>query len=135
VASILLPPLSGDYTLLHLYIPWAVLALISISLKDGQIQRGLVFSFVCMAILMAPESWLFVYGIRVAGQLKAVVLLILFIVSITCPFEEPAAGCTALQTETTPSKAAESAVLQNADSPQRMLRRASTYRKEAILGD
>jgi hypothetical protein len=52
--------------------------------------RGLVLSFVCMAFLMAPESFAVIYGIRIAGQLKAIVLLILFIVSITCPFEEPA---------------------------------------------
>jgi hypothetical protein len=90
VASIMLPPVSGDYTLIHLYIPWGVLVLISISLKNAHKVRGLVLSFSCMAFLMAPESFAVIYGIRIAGQLKAIVLLILFIVSITYPFEEPA---------------------------------------------
>jgi hypothetical protein len=88
VASILLPPVSGDYTLVHLYIPWSVLVLVSISLKDARKVRGLVLSFVCMAFLMAPERFAVIQGIIIAGQLKAIVLIILFIVSITCPFEE-----------------------------------------------
>jgi hypothetical protein len=92
VASIMLPPVSGDYTLVHLYIPWGVLVLVTISLKDAHKVRGLVLSFVCMAFLMAPESFAVIYGIRIAGQLKAIVLLILFIVSITYPFEEPASN-------------------------------------------
>jgi hypothetical protein len=90
VASILLPPVSADYTLVHLYISWGVLVLVSISLNDARKVKGLVLSFVCMAFLMAPESFAVIYGIRFAGQLKAIVLLILFIVSITYPFEEPA---------------------------------------------
>lgn len=87
VASILLPPVSSDYTLVHLYIPWGVLVLVS--LTGSQKVKGLVFSFVCMAFLLAPESFAVIHGIRIAGQLKAIVLLILFVVSLTCPFEEP----------------------------------------------
>jgi hypothetical protein len=90
VAAILLPPASADYTLVHLYVPWAVLVLVVVSLKDGRKVKGLVFCFICMAFLMAPESFAMIQGIRIAGQLKAIVLLILFIVSMTCPFEEPA---------------------------------------------
>jgi hypothetical protein len=87
VASILLPPVSGDYTLVHLYIPWGVLVLLTAS-KDKRNVKGLVFTFICMAFLMAPESFVIIDGMRFAGQLKAIVLLALFIVSITCPFEE-----------------------------------------------
>ena len=90
VASIMLPPVSGDYTLIHLYIPWGALVLVTISLKNAQKVRGLTFSFICMAFLMAPESSAVIYGTRFAGQLKAIVLLILFVVSIIYPFEEPA---------------------------------------------
>jgi hypothetical protein len=90
VVSILLPPVSSDYTLVYLYIPWGVLVLVSISLNNVRKVRGLVFCFVCMAFLMAPESFAVIHGIRIAGQLKAIVLLILFIVSITYPFEDPA---------------------------------------------
>jgi hypothetical protein len=88
VASVLLPPVSSDYTLVHLYIPWAVLVLLSISIPDGQRIPGLTLSFVCLAFLMAPESYLVLHGFKVAGQLKAVVLLILFVISIYYPFQE-----------------------------------------------
>ena len=89
VASILLPPVSGDYTLVHLYIPWAALVLVSVSLKNVNGLQGRTLSFICMAFLMAPESLVFVHGLRVAGQLKAIVLLLLFIIALVCPFEEP----------------------------------------------
>jgi hypothetical protein len=91
VVSILLPPVSADYTLVHLYTPWAVLVLIAVSRQAYQ-QRvaGLVFCLGCMALLMAPESYIFVDGIRVAGQLKAVVLCLLLINSLSFPFADPA---------------------------------------------
>jgi hypothetical protein len=89
VASVLLPPWSSDYTLTHLYIPWAVLVLLSISLPRQVKVPGLAFAFLCLAYLMAPESYVIIYGVRFAGQLKAVVLLILFFVSISYPFAEP----------------------------------------------
>jgi hypothetical protein len=105
VASILLPPVSGDYTLVHLYIPWGVLVLVSISLNDARKVKGLVLSFVCMAFLMAPESFAVINGIRIAGQLKAIVLLILFVVSLTCPFEESGSESDDMQPLAQPSPA------------------------------
>lgn len=89
VVSVLLPPVSGDYTLLHLYIPWGVLVLVAVSLKDLQEAQGLIVSLCCMAFLMAPESYVVVHGIKLGGQLKAIALLALFVVSIAFPIEEP----------------------------------------------
>jgi hypothetical protein len=89
VASVLLPPWSADYTLIHLYIPWAVLALISVKIPEGKRVPGLVFSFVCLAYLMAPETYLQPWGIPMAGPSKAVVLLLLLIASVSYPFPEP----------------------------------------------
>jgi hypothetical protein len=89
VASILLPPLSHDYTLVHLYIPWALLVLVAICSKDARGPRGLTLCFICMAILMSPESFLFFRGVRIAGQFKAIVLLVLLVISVVCPFEDP----------------------------------------------
>jgi len=90
VASLLFPPISADYRLIHLYIPWGALVLISIPMRDRQQLRGLAFSFACLAFLMAPESFFAIHGVKFAGQLKAIVLFVLFLVSITCPFEEQA---------------------------------------------
>lgn len=86
VCAILLPPVSSDYTLINLYIPWAVLVLIAVSGGQG---RGITLSLVCMAIVMAPESYLFLHGVRIAGQFKAAVLLALLAVSLIYPIEEP----------------------------------------------
>jgi hypothetical protein len=85
VCAILLPPVSYDYTLINLYIPWAVLVLIAVSGNQG---RGVMLSLACMAILMAPESYLFFDGVRIAGQFKAVVLMALLAVSVMFPIEE-----------------------------------------------
>jgi len=85
VCGILLPPVSYDYTLLNLYIPWGVLVLIAVS---GNAGRGLTLSLVCMAVLMAPESYLFFDGVRIAGQFKAVVLMVLLAVSVVYPIED-----------------------------------------------
>jgi glycosyl transferase family 87 len=92
VASVLLPPVSSDYTLVHLYIPWAVLVLLSIRGDMKPKMPGLTASFVCLAFLMAPESYIEVYGVRFAGQVKGFCLCILFLISITHPFEEPISG-------------------------------------------
>jgi hypothetical protein len=85
VCAILLPPVSSDYTLMNLYIPWAVLVLIAVSGNQG---RGVMLSLVCMAILMAPESYLFLHGVRIAGQFKAVALMALLAISVIYPIEE-----------------------------------------------
>jgi hypothetical protein len=107
VATVLLPPVSYDYTLVFLYIPWGVLILVSIATKNVGKVRGLVFGFVCMAFLMAPESFaVVIYSIRIAGQLKAIVLLILFIVSLSCPFEEPASDSDHVQLPQVPTERA-----------------------------
>jgi len=94
IASVLLPPVSSDYTLVHLYIPWAVLVLLSIHIDTHLKARGFVIAFVCLAFLMAPESYLILDGarfggeIRFAGQLKAIALCVVFIVSMIYRLEE-----------------------------------------------
>jgi hypothetical protein len=85
VCAIVLPPVSYDYTLINLYIPWAVLVLIAVSGGRGW---GILLSLVCMAVLMAPESYLFLHGVRLAGQFKAVVLMALLAISVLFPVDE-----------------------------------------------
>ena len=63
----------------------------------------MAFSFVCFALLMAPESYLAFHGIKFAGQVKAVVLLILFIVSISYPFPEQVAEVNQRELATAPA--------------------------------
>ena len=89
VASILLPPLSFDYTLIHLYIAWGMLALFA--QKQWMKERetvGLTSAFICLAILMSPESELILNGIRFGGQIKAVTLGGLMYIGLRYPFIE-----------------------------------------------
>ncbi|MHB1674869.1 MAG: glycosyltransferase family 87 protein [Acidobacteriaceae bacterium] len=92
IAAVVLPPFSIEYTLIHLYIPWALLALYAVDLarSSGTSQRirGLGFCFACFAFLMTPESYFIVDGIRYSGQLKALVLVALFVAALRYPFPE-----------------------------------------------
>lgn len=81
VASILLPPVSFDYTLMHLYIPWALLVLFAIETRE-RISSGLTTAFACFAILLSPETEFIFYHHSVGGQIKAVTLVVLMTVSL-----------------------------------------------------
>ena len=125
IASILLPPTSHDYTLLHLYIPWSLLVLYTLALapssnpdrplehlpyggmskassptssssgKDATLRSrqghshgrnahdgGIFASFVCYAILFSPESQLIQFSKGWSGQLKAVTLVVLLVITL-----------------------------------------------------
>ena len=92
IAAVVLPPISYEYTLIHLYIPWALLTLYAVETAEssGSLQRvrGLGFCFVCFAFLMTPESYFIVDKIRFSGQLKALVLVALFVAALRYPFAE-----------------------------------------------
>ncbi len=77
VACILLPPTSYDYTLLHLYLPWAMLVLLVLSSWPNERVRigGLTQIFVCLTILLSSQSEFIYHGERFGGQIKAAVLL------------------------------------------------------------
>lgn len=103
VAMVMLPPISGDYTLLHLYIPFAMLTLYAVTLpRDGQRVRGMGFCFACFAVLFTPQSYLILHGVRFGGQLKALVLLALFIAALRYPFAD-AEKAQAAETGTEPA--------------------------------
>ncbi len=87
IASILFPPTSFDYTLMHLYIPWSLLVLLSVQSRSEIVRsRGLSIAFVCFAILMSPESEFIHNGLRFGGQIKAVTLVLLLALSLIVPF-------------------------------------------------
>lgn len=83
-ASVLLPPISHDYTLMHLYAPWAMLVLLSLSTP----WRGMGIAFTCFALLFTPQSFLIIHSVRYAGEFKAIVLLLLLVVALCFPFGE-----------------------------------------------
>jgi hypothetical protein len=87
VATILLPPLSHDYTLLNLYIPWALLLVLCLRMARQQRHLpGLMGVFVCFAVLMSPETEFIHAGESYGGQIKAVTLVVLIALAMRFPF-------------------------------------------------
>jgi len=90
IAAILLPPTSYDYTLLHLYAPFALLSFVALehaqdeTLKFPRLPLYLAFSL--FAFLLSAQSEFIFHGIRFAGQLKAIALLLLWLVALKYPF-------------------------------------------------
>jgi hypothetical protein len=87
VATLILPPTSFDYTLLSLYLPWAMLVLLAVHRGNrDQDVPGLVLAMVCFAILFVPETEIILHRRSIAGQLKALTLVALFFIALRYPF-------------------------------------------------
>ena len=90
VASILLPPMSNDYTLLYLYLPWGLLLISAIrDEQKGFMRPGVLGAFICFALLFSAESEIVIARAAVAGQLKAATLVVLLCIALTYPFVLP----------------------------------------------
>lgn len=87
IAAILFPPYSGDYTLVHLYIPWAMLTIYAIKTsKQKHCAPGLWIAYGCLAIIFTPQSYFIHNDAGFGGQVKALVLLLLFAVALKYRF-------------------------------------------------
>lgn len=87
--SILLPPVSADYTLVHLYPAWMILVLFALRSPSGVLQsRILPACFVLLALVFCPETYLAVGSHHFAGSFKALVLLALVGLMVIHPIEE-----------------------------------------------
>ncbi len=94
--QLLLPPYSGDYKLLHVYIPWcAFLVFLARDVQSGRTRFGGLRIFAVLlpfAVLFTPQSYLIVqenYSINFCGQVKAVALLFLLGASLCCRMYSP----------------------------------------------
>ncbi len=86
VVSVLLPPVSHDYTLLHLYTPFVMLTLGMLTTPlDGQERLLATALLACFLLLFSAENYLIYDGLRFAGQVKAGVLMILFTIALRSP--------------------------------------------------
>jgi hypothetical protein len=80
VCAVLLPPVSYDYTLVHLFMPFALMCLYATDLwRKGEEVQGLKTCFACFAVIFTAEAY-FTVVIRFSGQIRAIALLILLIV-------------------------------------------------------
>jgi hypothetical protein len=81
-----LPPTSFDYTLLNLYPAWAWLVVVAVYSRTS--VRGLSWCMVLLALLCAPETFLFFRGTLYAGPLKAICLAALLALCAIYPWPE-----------------------------------------------
>jgi hypothetical protein len=85
IVAILLPPVSFEYTLMHLYLPWAMLVFLAIQGGESS-RRALFCAFILLALLVSPMTELWLLGWGLAGELKALLLLLLFALALRYPF-------------------------------------------------
>lgn len=88
ILGILLPFFSGDYTLIHLYIPWGIfLIFLAYDAKSsGFTTKQALNILIPCAIIFTPQSYLIIEGIGgFGGQVKALTLLYLLIVVLKNP--------------------------------------------------
>lgn len=97
VATVLFPPVSFDYTLLHLYTPFALLLVLF--WNRAVIPTGVRFALGLLACLVSPLTEFIHDGHSLEGQLKAVLLTTLFVISLVFPMQE-AVSVTADERET-----------------------------------
>ena len=83
VCAVMLPPLSRDYTLLHLLVPLGLLCTYAAS--QTQPVRGLPACFVCFAFILTAGTY-FDLGYPLASQIRALALLTLFLTLLVHPF-------------------------------------------------
>lgn len=101
LAAVLLPPMSHHYTLMHLYLPWGLLVLFAIdSARQGKHVPGLLSAFVCFGVLFSSESEFILHAASLSGQIKAMVLVALWYVSMKFPFDRQVAEESILNSET-----------------------------------
>ncbi len=87
LAELLLPPTSIDYTLLTLYVSWGLLLVVCLqAARQGRRIPGLLWVFLCFAVLMSPETEIIAAGQSYGGQMKCFILLVLMGLALYFPF-------------------------------------------------
>ena len=89
LATLLLPPVSFDYTLIHLYTPFALWVLyLAARARDGQsFSRDTTGTLLCYILLFSQVGEIIFQGDRLGGQIKAVALLALFVLGLWYPLQ------------------------------------------------
>lgn len=86
LAMVTLPPVSYDYTLVHLYPCLGLLVLLSVQVRDLR-QRclALIPLFFCFALVFAPENFAFYGDTYYSGPIKATAMLLASLVLLWSP--------------------------------------------------
>jgi Glycosyltransferase family 87 len=85
-AMVALPPVSYDYTLVHLYAPWALLVAVALrAAAAGQTLPGLRTCFLCFAVLFTSQRYIHHHWICANAPLKTGALVLLMVTALRHP--------------------------------------------------
>ena len=86
VCSVLLPPLSVDYTLVHLLLPFALLSMLALERwRTGDRVPGLAACFTWFAVLFAYQNYM-VLRYRLGAEVRTLALLCILWIVMRCRF-------------------------------------------------
>lgn len=90
-AMVLLPPVSYDYTLVHLYAPWTLLVVTTLcAARTGTHVSGLRTSLLCFVVLFTPQNYLYYHWIHLSGTIKVAALVTLIVSMLRHPVPDEA---------------------------------------------
>ncbi len=88
ILSVTMPPVSFDYTLLSLYAAFGMLCMLAISADKAGVQvKSLTAQLMLFAVIMTPESFMIISGVRLSGQLRALCLLASVLLALRYPLD------------------------------------------------
>ena len=93
--ALMLPPVSWDYRLVHLYVPWAFLVLYVLD-HEGHVNQAVTSMLSLFTLLFAPLTYLFyliskdgvIVNVSYGAQLKVVIMLITLYLAVRYPLGE-----------------------------------------------
>lgn len=89
ICMVALPPVSYDYTLVHLCVPFALFTLAAVRTShQGDRQPGLALALICFGILFTPQLFLFWDTLHLNGLLKAAAMATLVVLLSVNPVIE-----------------------------------------------
>ena len=92
IAMVSLPPVSYDYTLLHLYPAFALLTFLALDRRRHDTTPAVLTRlFWCFTLLLASENFVYFSGLRLSGPIKAVAMFVATVTLLRYPLPDPLA--------------------------------------------
>ena len=88
-SMIVLPPVSFEYTTVHMYAPWAMLVIVALrAAYEGKKLQGLRTMFICFAVMFTSQRYIYYHWIYPNGTFKVIALVILIVVALRYPIPD-----------------------------------------------
>jgi hypothetical protein len=91
---VMLPAVSYFHTFVHLYSPWPLLVFLAIRADRAGVRVRELNSTILLFLPLFSSTTLYTFPTLLiyAGMIQSALLVWLFLVAVTVPFEEPVAG-------------------------------------------